>query len=96
MVSQKLIDELFTGGHSHSLAAFPLRVIFMNEPVECRPAKEKKFHKLDGINVFLIFPIFIQEFLFVKGDTIAVLPDRIQIQPQNMHEKVREIDDRVV
>ena len=31
MVSQKLIDELFTGGHSHSLAAFPLRVIFMSK-----------------------------------------------------------------
>ena len=29
VVSQKLIDELFDGGHSHSMAAFPLRVIFM-------------------------------------------------------------------
>ena len=30
VVSQKLIDELFDGGHSHSMAAFPLRVIFMH------------------------------------------------------------------
>ena len=30
VVSEKLIDELFNGGHSHSLAAFPLRVIYMN------------------------------------------------------------------
>ena len=29
VVSEKLIDELFNGGHSHSLAAFPLRVIYM-------------------------------------------------------------------
>lgn len=29
IVSQKMIDELFAGGHSHSLAAFPLRAVYM-------------------------------------------------------------------
>lgn len=29
IVSQKLIDELFLSGKSHSLAAFPLRAVFM-------------------------------------------------------------------
>ena len=28
IVSQKLIDELFTGGQSHSLTAFPLRAVY--------------------------------------------------------------------
>jgi len=29
IVSQKLIDELFTGGQSHSLTAFPLRAVYL-------------------------------------------------------------------
>ena len=29
IVSQKLIDELFIGGQSHSLTAFPLRAVFL-------------------------------------------------------------------
>ena len=29
IVSQKLIDELFTGGQSHSLVAFPLRAVYI-------------------------------------------------------------------
>lgn len=29
IVSQKLIDDLFSGGSSHSMAAFPLRVVYM-------------------------------------------------------------------
>lgn len=29
IVSQKLIDELFTGGQSHSLTAFPLRAVYI-------------------------------------------------------------------
>ena len=28
LVSQKLIDQLFTGGHSHSTTAFPLRAVY--------------------------------------------------------------------
>ena len=28
MVSQRLIDDLFAGGSSHSVAAFPLRVVY--------------------------------------------------------------------
>ena len=32
IVSQKLIDELFTSGQSHSLAAFPLRAVYMLKP----------------------------------------------------------------
>ena len=31
IVSQKLIDELFTSGQSHSLAAFPLRAVFLQK-----------------------------------------------------------------
>ncbi len=31
--SKKLIDQLFTGGGSHSMAAFPLRVVYMQQPV---------------------------------------------------------------
>ena len=27
--SKKLIDRLFNGGHSHSMSAFPLRVVYM-------------------------------------------------------------------
>lgn len=30
IVSQKLIDELFTSGQSQSLTAFPLRAVFLN------------------------------------------------------------------
>ena len=33
IVSQKLIDELFSGNGSHSLAAFPLRAVYMLRPV---------------------------------------------------------------
>ncbi len=29
--SKKLIDELFAGGHSKSMSAFPLRVVYMRE-----------------------------------------------------------------
>ena len=31
IVSQKLIEELFGGGKSHSLAAFPLRAVYMQQ-----------------------------------------------------------------
>lgn len=52
VVSQKLIDELFSGGHSQSLAAFPLRVIYMSkEHQEGQPpvqvlisVPKKRFH----------------------------------------------------
>ena len=52
VVSQKLLDELFDGGHSHSMAAFPLRVIFMHtEHQEGQPpvqvlisVPKKRFH----------------------------------------------------
>ena len=36
IVSQKLIDELFTSGQSHSLTAFPLRAVYL---LRQRPAK---------------------------------------------------------
>ena len=49
MVSQKMIDELFGGGHSHSLAAFPLRMVYMvrerqqgAEPVQLLVSVPKK------------------------------------------------------
>ena len=49
IVSQKLIEELFGGGKSHSLAAFPLRVVYMQqerqdrqEPVEVLISVPKK------------------------------------------------------
>ncbi|MBO6191193.1 MAG: ribonuclease P protein component [Prevotella sp.] len=32
LVSLRLIDELFGGGHSRSVAAFPLRAVFMQRP----------------------------------------------------------------
>ena len=32
--SKTLIDKLFNGGKSHSLAAFPLRVVYMEQPSE--------------------------------------------------------------
>ena len=32
LVSLRLIDELFGGGHSRSVAAFPLRAAFMQRP----------------------------------------------------------------
>ena len=34
IVSQKLIDELFAGGQSHSLVAFPLRAVFMTQDLK--------------------------------------------------------------
>ena len=49
IVSQKLIEELFGGGQSHSLAAFPLRAVYMQrerqdrqEPVEVLVSVPKK------------------------------------------------------
>ena len=49
IVSQKLIEELFGGGQSHSLAAFPLRAVYMQrerqdrqEPVEVLISVPKK------------------------------------------------------
>jgi ribonuclease P protein component len=52
IVSQKLIEELFGGSQSHSLAAFPLRAVYMQrerqegqEPVEVLVSVSKKrFH----------------------------------------------------
>ena len=52
IVSQKLIEELFGGGKSHSQAAFPLRAVYMQrerqegqEPVEVLVSVSKKrFH----------------------------------------------------
>ena len=52
IVSQKLIEELFGGGKSHSLAAFPLRVVYMQQERQDRqePVKvlvsvsKKRFH----------------------------------------------------
>lgn len=52
VVSQKLIDELFGGGHSHSMAAFPLRAVYMKRerqegqmPVEVLISVPKKHFK---------------------------------------------------
>lgn len=49
IVSQKLIEELFGGGQSHSMAAFPLRAVYMqkerqdrSEPVEVLISVPKK------------------------------------------------------
>ena len=49
IVSQKLIEELFGGGKSHSLAAFPLRAVYMQrerqegqQPVEVLVSVPKK------------------------------------------------------
>ena len=49
IVSQKLIEELFGGGQSHSLAAFPLRAVYIQrerqdrqEPVEVLISVPKK------------------------------------------------------
>lgn len=52
MVSQRLIDDLFNGGNSRSLAAFPLRAVFMlrqrdahDEPLQMLVSVPKKhFH----------------------------------------------------
>ena len=52
MVSLRLIDELFGGGHSRSVAAFPLRAVFMSrqrdahdEPLQMLVSVPKKhFH----------------------------------------------------
>ena len=35
IVSQKLIEELFTGGQSHSLTAFPLRAVYLLREKPC-------------------------------------------------------------
>ena len=35
IVSQKLIDELFTSGQSHSLTAFPLRAVYLVRKSPC-------------------------------------------------------------
>lgn len=40
ITSQKLIDELFTSGHSHSLVAFPLRVVYVLRPVAAVAAED--------------------------------------------------------
>ena len=32
IVSQKTIDELFSGDHSHSQVAYPVRAVFMSRP----------------------------------------------------------------
>ncbi|MBQ9667997.1 MAG: ribonuclease P protein component [Prevotella sp.] len=34
IVSQKTIDELFSGDHSHSLVAYPVRAVFMLRPCQ--------------------------------------------------------------
>ena len=36
IVSQKLIDELFTSGQSHSLTAFPLRAVYLVRENTCQ------------------------------------------------------------
>ena len=38
IVSQKLIDELFTSGQSHSLTAFPLRAVYLVRDGQCQPS----------------------------------------------------------
>lgn len=38
IVSQKLIDQLFGGKDSHSLSAFPLRVVYMKQDLPCTEA----------------------------------------------------------
>ena len=40
IVSQKLIDELFTSGQSHSLAAFPLRAVYLLREEPCPAAAQ--------------------------------------------------------
>ena len=37
--SKKLIDRLFNGGHSHSMSAFPLRVVYM--PMEAEDESQQ-------------------------------------------------------
>ena len=41
ITSRKLIDMLFNGGQSHSMAAFPLRLVFLEKEREgaCPPAQ---------------------------------------------------------
>jgi ribonuclease P protein component len=40
IVRKKLIDELFTGGQSLSLVAFPLRVVYMTKPLDGEKPKD--------------------------------------------------------
>lgn len=35
IVSQKLVDQLFTSGQSQSLAAFPLRAVYLTQQADC-------------------------------------------------------------
>ena len=41
IVSRKLIDELFTGGQSHSLTAFPLRAVYQVRTVSLDSTMQK-------------------------------------------------------
>ena len=51
IVSQKLIEELFTSGQSHSLTAFPLRAVFLNQD-----ENENEDEKQNAVKLLLSVP----------------------------------------
>ena len=61
IVSQKLIDELFTGGQSHSLTAFPLRAVYLLREIPCPSVakednREKPCQTVTKIQLLLSVP----------------------------------------
>ncbi len=42
IVSKKLIDQLFTSDQNHSLAAFPLRAVYLEAPTDTLPAQKAR------------------------------------------------------
>ena len=51
IVSQKQIEELFTSGQSHSLTAFPLRAVFLNQD-----ENENEDEKQNAVKLLLSVP----------------------------------------
>lgn len=52
IVSEKLIDELFTSGQSQSLAAFPLRAVYLLKPV----AHPEAAHSAPSVQLLISVP----------------------------------------
>lgn len=56
IVSQKLIDSLFGGKSSHSVAAFPLRAVYMTLPSVAESVPTETRRKMPNVQVLISVP----------------------------------------
>lgn len=86
IVSEKLMEELFSGGNSHALTAFPLRAVYLqkdrnagDEPVQVLVSVPKKRlrHAVDRNRVKRQVREAYRQNRHLLADVLSTMPDRM-------------------